>query len=359
MKIAAVTAPLGADFGLNAAFKIACDTLTETGEEVQVFNLASLDLGFYDEERALRANGIMEGIRAADGVIFAFSVSFGAPNALIWSFLDYFADNSYKSYLGGKPCLILAISQDGGERPALETMANAILNLGGFDTVRVGLNNAAASVVKKEVIELVERQTEDFYRIMRQNRKYILPTPPQAAPGEAADPLPRRVLPIDIEQIHQKHDLDNITQSQQEDINKIAAIFAKKFVSDDNGVLEYSPVAISAPKQPVGRSVKQLTAALPHHFNPHLAKDVNATIQLNITGLGGFNAYLTISPTECDFKDGEAENNDIIVTADSRAWNDVLSKKVTAQKAFMMGQLKVRGNFVLLTKFDQMFSTIS
>ncbi|MDR2167058.1 MAG: SCP2 sterol-binding domain-containing protein [Clostridiales bacterium] len=48
-----------------------------------------------------------------------------------------------------------------------------------------------------------------------------------------------------------------------------------------------------------------------------------------------------------------------MVTADSRAWNDVLSKKVTAQKAFMMGQLKVRGNFVLLTKFDQMFNTIS
>jgi hypothetical protein len=33
----------------------------------------------------------------------------------------------------------------------------------------------------------------------------------------------------------------------------------------------------------------------------------------------------------------------------------VLTRKYTAQKAIMIGGLKVRGNFVLLTKFDMLF----
>ena len=103
---------------------------------------------------------------------------------------------------------------------------------------------------------------------------------------------------------------------------------------------------------------KQLTSSLPHYFNPHLARDVTATIQFDITGQDGFEGYLTIAGDQCSFFDGVPEKSDIVVLSEAGAWIDVLKKKVTAQKAFMMGQLKVRGNFVLLTKFDQMFNQI-
>jgi putative sterol carrier protein len=42
--------------------------------------------------------------------------------------------------------------------------------------------------------------------------------------------------------------------------------------------------------------------------------------------------------------------------ADSAVWLDVLQGNTTAQKAFMIGGIKVRGDFVLLTKFDTLFS---
>ena len=38
--------------------------------------------------------------------------------------------------------------------------------------------------------------------------------------------------------------------------------------------------------------------------------------------------------------------------------NAILSKKITYQKAFMLGKLKVKGNFSVLPKLDQVFKAL-
>jgi len=357
MKITAIVAPFGADFGLNAAFSLVCDTLRETGEDMQIFNLASIGLDHYHADSTQKIVDIMENIKDTDGVIFAFPAVYNMPGALALTFLEYFCDDAYNGYFWGKPCLLLGISENGGERNALEAVATALLQLGAHDVVRIALNAAAASVVKGDVIELIERQTEDFYRILRQNRRYVFAAPQSivANPTKSASETFR--APINLDEIYEKHQLGTITDEQKGDIDKITEIFAKKFITNPNDevISEQKPVAISSMQQGFGRTPKQLTAALSHHFNPHLAKDVNAVIQLNISGAGGFEGFLTITPQYCNFDEGNSEASDILIIADAKAWGNVLAKKITAQKAFMMGQLKVRGNFVLLTKFDQMF----
>lgn len=370
MKITAITAPSGTDFGLNAAFKIICDTLTELGEDVTIINLASAALPYYDGGNSAFVYKIMETLQEADGVVFAAPVFFSTPCAIFQSFLEYFADESHRRLLEEKSCMLMAISENGGERRALETMSDAVNQLGAFDVVRIGLNSSAASVVKAHVIDLIERQSEDFYRILRQGRKYVLPNaqggPPNldlefAQPAAAAN----KVSPVKIEELYKKHDLSNISAHAQEDIKKITNLFAQKYVSTDDSLMEEGGkasglVAIAAPRASSDgvSTCKQLTASLPHYFNTHLARDVIATIQLDITGKGGFNGYLSIVGTNCDFHEGIPEKSDIIVLAEAKTWIEVLRKKISAQRAFMMGQLKVRGNFVLLTKFDQLFNEI-
>jgi len=372
MKITAVTAPGGIDFGQNAAFKIVCDTLKELGESVNILNLANLSLPYYDGIIPDAAHEAMQTIKDADGLVISAPAYFSAPAAMLMSFMEYFENDGFKPFIEDKNCLLLSVSGFGGEKTSLDILAGTLSSLNAFDVVRIGLNTSVASVVKSHVIELIERQSEDFYRILRQNRKYIRAHSPRqiysADFSSAADVSSVKKAPVSIDDLYKKHSLDDFTETAQTDISKLSSLFAQKLgESPDNsnsdsvqvpGNLTAASANSFARPANAAKSVKQLTSSLPHYFNPQLAKDLSATFQLNITGHGGFTGYLTINKQNCDFTEGETERNDILVIAESSAWSDVLKKKVTAQKAFMMGQLKVRGNFVLLTKFDQLFNKI-
>jgi len=369
MKITAICAPSGSDFGLNKAFAVVCDTLTELGEEVQTVDLSTASLTYYDGSASEIAHELMEGLRDADGLIFACSAVFHAPSALMHTFLEYFQNPKYQNLIKQKNCLLLCISQDGGERAAAEQLSRILGTLGAIDVVRISLDVVMADIDSEHVIELVERQTEDFYRILRQKRKYFLPQSKRVG-NAAGDALERLPDVEEVDELYKRHSLNDINEAAQMDINKITAMFAKKFVASESDniriIVEEEPIPIApipslrqnAPATPTEKNCKQLTASLPHYFNPQLAKDLEAIIQLDISGSGGFSGHLSISEQNCAFSEGSAEKNDIIVIADTDAWTDILKKKITAQKAFMMGKLKVRGNFVLLTKFDQLFNKI-
>ncbi|MDR2183684.1 MAG: SCP2 sterol-binding domain-containing protein [Clostridiales bacterium] len=371
MKITAICAPSGPDFGLNAAFAVVCDTLTELGEEIQTVDLSTAGLTYYDGGASDTAHALMEGLKGADGLIFACSAVFHAPSALMHTFVEYFQSPMYQNLIKQKNCLLLNISQDGGERAAAEQLSRMLGTLGAIDVVRISLDVVLADVASPYVVELIERQTEDFYRILRQKRKYFLPLPDRRKVDRTPDysePVITRSDSQEIDVLYKKHNLDSINESAQMDINKIAAMFAKKYVAsesenvaiivEDKAAPDKPAREKPAPAAPSSKSCKQLTASLPHYFNPQLAKNLDAVIQLDISGNGGFSGHLAISGQNCVFHEGGAEKNDIIVIADTNAWTDILKKKTTAQKAFMTGKLKVRGNFVLLTKFDQLFNKI-
>jgi putative sterol carrier protein len=106
---------------------------------------------------------------------------------------------------------------------------------------------------------------------------------------------------------------------------------------------------------PREKTVKQMTQKLPHFFQAQIAHDTEAVFQFTITGDEQFNGYLVIKNQDNEYYDGVYDTPDITILADSRTWHGILKGKHTAQKAFMTGQLKVRGNFMLLNRFDQIY----
>ncbi len=102
-------------------------------------------------------------------------------------------------------------------------------------------------------------------------------------------------------------------------------------------------------------SIKQQTLTLDKKFLPQNANGLVTEIQIKITGEETFDATIQINGTECRLHDGSSSSADVTIIGTSDVWQDVLNGLVTTQKAFMTGQLKVRGNFVLLPRFDTLF----
>ncbi|MDR1532169.1 MAG: SCP2 sterol-binding domain-containing protein [Clostridiales bacterium] len=389
MKIISINgAAASSDFGLKKINVIIYETLAELGVEVEEITLAAGGIAIYDGEASDGAERVMRAVEGSNGVILTMTSSFGLPSALMTVFLEHLAQRRYENALADKNCMTVVVSRQSGEQDALEHIARVICALGGYDAVRVGLNSRMAESVTSDEgsREIVERHVEDYYRMIRQNRKFF-PRRGASVFDSIAGGLeldsPRLKIFAELEkpklpaeEAIKKLNLDEFTQQQERDIHELTEFFARKYslearetagadsrkfggvlqpnlMSQARGGHQPAPRVLTRPK-----TCRQMTGRLPLYFQPQLAQGINAIIQINVEGEEKFSGYISISNEECEYKEGTANTPDITITAESAEWLNVLKGKHTAHKAFMIGQIKVRGNFVLLTKFDQLFKAM-
>jgi len=359
--------------GLERITKIAVDVLTELGLTIKEVDLHETKLPHFDHKPNEQIEKIINDIRDSFGVILAFSSRLPIVPSTLSVFLEYLTLSEYSDVLKEKNCLLLVASENGGERSALESLSRAIQGLGAYDCIKTGLQHDDVNKIcsQEEYRGVFERLMEDYYRIVRQNRRFFIPLDyPRTIPvanvsnqeelesEDIAEDETKRKLSID--ELNEKLNLDKLNENQTEDINEIADYF-DRIISEHQTTDNSSPVYVkSLSRETIGAadnesSCRQLTLSLPNSFQPEHSHSLSAVIQLHVKGDETFTGFLTIRNTECNYSEGNSLNPDISIITDSSIWRDVCMGKYSAQKAFMIGRLKVRGNFVLLTKFDHLF----
>lgn len=368
---------------LNNTIKIVANTLKELHVEVEEVLLDEYNIPYYYGEIQKDIQQILEKVKEADAVIFGLKAILMTISGRFKVLFEHFSNPAYKNILEGKYGFCIAITNTGGERESAEYILRTWESLGGLEGGRISFYATEAKEIEN-IKEVIEKRVEDFYRIFRQARqklpssddpfyvkKELLQSPKEEpkipsekkitswTPPGITEPKPNEsaVEPIEIKPAK----FERFSEQQEKDIKDLTEFFKQQLSTNNNEPnLNTNPFTpYEKPKMtPIiqnKKSCKQMTQNLPHYFQPHLAANFKGTFQFNVSGEENFESYITINEGECTYFDGVNEQADIVMVMNEDIWLDILKGKLSAQKGFMTGQLKVRGNFMILNKLDQLF----
>lgn len=320
--------------------------LAELQVEVSLVKLNKIP--YYKGYDTQEAQEILEQINQAVGVVIVSRVELLSISGSLCTFFEYCSN--YKGHdLFKKPLFAITSSDWRGEREAAEHILHIWDILGGVEFGKLGVYGPAYRNDQENILANLERMSEDFYRMIKQNR----------APIKSSDHLAfakqenQQVTAFEhkLKQESKKYQKDNTAQdSQEKDIEDLANFFKKQLHE-----VEDEEADIPKPKL---KSTRHMLGSLPHYFQAQFDGDFEAVIQYHLLSDQPYSGYVTIEDGACSFSEGVYQGAEVELTAQEKIIEDILTKKITAQKAFMLGQLKVRGNFMLLSKIDQMFKAM-
>ncbi|MCL2874333.1 MAG: SCP2 sterol-binding domain-containing protein [Defluviitaleaceae bacterium] len=395
MKVAVIkSAPKDFDFGVSGALDVICEIMNELGIEVYTADLFDDQIHHYKGVLSDAVQQIADNVKSSDGVIFSTVSCLFAPSSALSALFEYL-HHDYNDVLTGKNCMSLVVNSgvlNGSDRSASDYLGKVLSHFGAFDSIRVCFDDKTAKLAAVKDTEehgILEKQTEDFYRIVAQNRKFFASYAYDPKLSDSVKPVKDfKLAEIEPEELDlltglddkeieilesispKKSDgdfpafkLESFNEEQEEDIEVLTNFFSQILENpEEEEVLPdftLPPIKKIVPTMASRKNSSCLaeTKSLSNRFNPKEASGINSVMQLNISGDGGFDGHFHINNSECSFAQGIFANPDITILSDSAVWLNILNGNITAQRAFMVGQLKVRGNFTLLNKFENMFRT--
>lgn len=274
-------------------------------------------------------------LKDADGVILATTVEWYGIGGWMQQFLDacwLYGDKERLSKIYMCP---VVMSTAYGEREGMMHLNVAWEILGGI--LCTGICGFVADIAdfeqNKQYARLIERKTEDLYRSINQ-KAVVLPCSNQAVKQKVSFTQSLNLTPQEAEQLSELASDDDYVQKQKEDIQELASMF--KDLMGEEKIEEMNPYVEELKShfhpQPGFQAVYKFH--MPEASNPLIIKVNNAQM-------------------ECFY--GTVDKADVEMQISTEIMNEIVQGRMTFQRAFMAGSMKMKGDFKVLRTLDMLY----
>ena len=311
-------------------------TLYVMNKMQEVFKELNVTVERYDlYEVKNNITALPQTLKDADGVILATTVEWYGIGGLMQQFLDacwLYGDKERISKIYMCP---VVMSTAYGEREGMMNLNVAWEILGGL--LCTGICGFVADTAEfeqnKQYARLIEKKAEDLYRSVNQ-KAVVLPCSNQAVKQKVSFTQSLNLTPQEAEQLSELASDDDYVQKQKEDIQELASMF-KGLMGEAE--IEENDMFVNELKshfhpQPGFRAVYRF------HI-PEAAKPL--VVQVDNGQLQSF--Y------------GNVEQADVEMQIAAEVMREIVEGRMTFQRAFMAGSMKMKGDFKVLRTLDILF----
>lgn len=273
-------------------------------------------------------------LKDADGIILATTIEWYGIGGYMQEFLDacwLYGDKEKITKIYMCP---IVMSTTYGEREGKLDLARAWEILGGLPCS--GICGYIADFSDLEMNEaytnLIEKKAENVYRTIKQ-QVVSFPASNQAVRQKVLVSQNIDLTPQESEQLSQYAADDSYVQQQKEDIQELASMF-RGMMSQENA-----------------DTIDDYSNRFEKHFHP--LPGFKASYKITVEGTGKV-IGLRVNGKELQYSD-EMGRADVEAQITQEAMNEIMAGRMTFQRAFMGGDMKMKGDFKVLRTLDEIF----
>ncbi len=276
-------------------------------------------------------------IKTADGIILASTVEWYGIGGYMYQFLDSFWLYGDKEKIASTYMCPVVMSTTYGEREGKLRLEIAWELLGGLPCSGMCgyIGDAAILESNKDYNRYIEKKAENLYRII--NQKLIsFPSSNQAVKQMVFRTQNTDLTPQETEQLSQYASDDGYIKRQKQDIQELTSLF--------RDLMESS-------QQEEGG--EEFIKDFKEHFKPQ--PGFKAAYKIQIEGKKKPLIIEVDGPGQ-NYYYGNVEDPDVEIEMSRETMNDILYARMTFQRAFMGGFMKMKGDFKILRTLDLLYT---
>ncbi|MCR4990317.1 MAG: SCP2 sterol-binding domain-containing protein [Lachnospiraceae bacterium] len=303
--------------------------LEELHVEVERFNL-------YEQKNSITT--LPQSLKSTDGIILATTVEWHGIGGYMTQFLDacwLYGDKEKISKIYMCP---IVMSTTYGEREGKLDLSVAWEILGGLPCSGICGYIADSSVFERSenYNNIIEKKAENMYRTINQKLE-SLPASNQAVKKMVSLTKNIDLTPQESEQLSMYASDDAYVTQQKEDLQDLTALYKFMMGADDNS---------NEVKEEYIKEFKD-------HFTP--VPGINAVYKMIIDGKKK-PLIIEVNGPSAEYRYGNVEECDVEITIPKDTMDDIVYARMTFQRAFMGGLIKIKGDFKILRALDQLFT---